>query len=255
MSKSHVIHFHSDPWSRFGWLRVESNPIVWNRLMPYNISSVSMVKKQSGLFFQRFMCEMPTLADILGSAWRRLSQEEGQEFGTKPVPPAAAVWGSSALQVTHMLRPQMLRRPMWRTCVCMHSVCAYIRGPKQGKGRLCESTQAQRWLHKCHCKKVGKPVSCFLTGSTLNVFHLQMWTGALPPRRWPTTRRSRTACSSVVSPTTWKPSGKKKTMPVLLFGDSPKMSWKKRPSFSTSFKSPLQELVTVHFLLCCLISF
>lgn len=88
------------------------------------------------------------------------------------------------------------------TCGCRASTC----GPAQWKGHLC-GPSAHTWLHECHYKKTVEQVSCFLTGSTLNVFHLQMWTGALPPRHWPTTRHWHTACSSVASLTTWKPSG------------------------------------------------
>lgn len=154
---------------------------------------------------------MPMLAEVLDSAWRRLSHKEGQEFGMQPVPPAVAVWGSSALRVTSMLRPQMPRSPMWCTCVCTRvdaeCRCVCTCGIKQWKGHLCESPQAHTRLKKCHKKKMEEQVSWFLTGSTLNLFHLQMWTGALPLRRWPTNRHLHTACSSVELLTTWKPSG------------------------------------------------
>lgn len=106
---------------------------------------------------------------------------------------------------------------------------------------------------QCQCKKIGQQVSWVLTRSTLNVFHLQMWTGALPRRRWPTTRRSRTACSSVASPTMWKPSGTH-SAEFTVYSFFQNVLEIKRMLYDVIFyliEIPVQEFVTVHFLSCC----
>lgn len=201
---------------------------------------------------------MPTLAEVPGPAWRRLSQEEEQEFGTQSVLPAVAVWGTLALRVSRMLRLQLLRSPMWWKCVCTRVDAERLRehpcGLKQWKGHfMWRSTNERRRLHKCHCKKVGEQVSLLSNGVSIQCvsFADVNWgssTQALTYHQALTHTLQLCGIADHVKTFRYK---------QCAFTILRKCHWKAENmmSFSIWFKSPLQEFVKAHFLCCRLITF
>lgn len=77
-----------------------------------------MVREQSGQRFETLQkCERcPRLQRCWSLPGTEDNKRKGRSLAQRPY---HLLW-KSAFRVTGMLRPQMLRSPMWCTCVCVH---------------------------------------------------------------------------------------------------------------------------------------